>query len=121
MRNPEWIVIALLALILAAFVALEIDKATADHVPVGSGVVVKKEHVGATSRTGVGIASNGRSSGPVVVVSSTPEKWVLLIRHGNEVFSVEVTSGSWGAIEEGAKVEVLEIRGMLGTWGKTIR
>jgi hypothetical protein len=121
MTKVEWLVIAAIVLILAALIVPAIDRATAEHVSVGSGVVVKKVYTGATHSMGVGFASNGRSSGPVVVSSSTPEEWVVVVRHGSETFSAKVDANTWGEVEDGAEVEVLEIRGTIGTWGKTIK
>jgi len=121
MAKVEWLVIAAIVLILAAVIVTAIDRATAENVSVGSGVVVKKVYTGSTHNTGVGFASNGKSSGPVVVSSSTPEEWVVIVRHGSDTFSAKVDADTWGAVEDGAQVEVIEIRGAIGTWGKTIK
>jgi hypothetical protein len=121
MSKELWLIIAAIALLLSPLIAMDIDRATADIAPVGSGVVLEKVYSGASSSTGVGFAPNGNGVGPVVVRNYIPEEWVVIVRHGASTFSVKVDSSDWGDIEEGLDVEVLEVRGTIWNWGKVIK
>ena len=120
MTIVEWSIAATMVLTLAILIVWDIDGITSKHVAIGSVLVIKKVYTTATHSTGIGFASNGKTSGPMVTSSFSPEKWTVIIKHKNETFSANIDSNTWAEIEDGDKVEVLEIRGKIFTWGKTI-
>lgn len=119
MSKIEWLVVVAIVLILAMLIAPAIDRVAGDRVSVGGGVVLGKSYVPATHSTGVGYAY-GRGGGPVVVSNSSREKWVVIVRHEGETFSLDVDADTWASVQEGSEVEVFEIRGAISNWGKTI-
>ena len=121
MSKIEWLVIVAIVLILAALIFPAIDRARADRVPVGTGVVQKKIYSAETHSTGIGFTSSRNGTSPVLVNSSTPEEYVVIIKHEGETFSAKVDANTWGSVDDGTKVEVVEIRGKFWTFGKTIK
>ena len=120
MTKSEWVFGFIVVLIIGVFVVAVFDVLTALRVPAGKGVVVDKAYSAATHGTGVGVGSSGRSSGPVVVNTWTPEEWVVIVRHNGQIFSVETTADIWASVDKGSEVEVIEIRGNFGVVGKRI-
>ena len=114
MTKFEWAIGFIVVLIIGVFVVAVFDILTASRAPAGRGVVVDKAYNAATRGTGVGVSSSGRSSGPVVVNTWTPEKWVVIIRHNDKTIPVETTAEVWSSVDKGSEVEVIEIRGNFG-------
>lgn len=121
MTTIEWLIAATVVMPLAVLIVWAIDGITARHVSIGSGVVIEKIYTAATHSTGVGFASNVKTSGPMVTSSFSPEKWTVIVKHRNETFSADVDANTWAAIEDGDEVELLEIRGRIWTWGRIIK
>ena len=121
MRMYERFVISFTVLILVSLSVLLLARAAAEEAPVGSGVVIQKAYTGPAYNTEVSFVSNGRGNLPILINSSEGEKWVLVVSHGGETFSADVDANTWEQLEAGDQVEVLEIRGLFGIWGKTIR
>ena len=121
MTTIEWLIAATVVMPLAVLIVWVTDGVTAKHVSIGNGVVLEKIYTAATHSTGVGFASNDKTSGPMLTSSFSPEKWTFIIKHRNEIFSAEVDANTWAAIENGDEVELLEIRGKIWTWGRTVK
>lgn len=121
MTRVEWLVVFCIVVIIAALVVPLVDYALSEKVHIGSGTVLQKSHIDSLSSTGVGIVSGGKSgASPVVVVSSTPEKWQAIVKCGGETFSVDIDANLWGDIEAGSSVNVFEYQGRLMTHSRVI-
>ena len=122
MTKGDWLVLFFIAAVLVALFVPLLDYAVSEKVYIGTGTVLQKSHVNRSSSTGVGMVHGGRSgASPVVVVSSTPEKWQAIIKLDRETFSVDIDSDVWGNIEAGSSVDVFEYRGKLMTHNRVIR
>jgi len=121
MTKVEWLVVFCIVAIVAALVVPLIDYAASEKVRIGSGTILQKSHVDSSSSTGVGMVSGGKSgASPVVVVSSTPEKWQAIVKCEGETFSVDIDANLWGNIEAGSSVDVFEYQGRLMTHRRVI-
>lgn len=95
------IVIAVAVVALGYFVG---DHFTATG-KIRSGAVLERAFKPSETHVGGGIGSNGEY---VTTVSSSSEKWVVLIDLDGEPTAIEATAQQWMRTEEGREVEVIE-------------
>lgn len=120
MTRVEWLIMFCIVAILAALVVPFVDYAASKKVHIGSGSVLQKSHVDSSSSTGVGMVLGGKSARPVVVFSSTPEKWQVIVKFEGETFSVDIDANLWGNLEPGSSVDVFEYQGRSMTHKRVI-
>lgn len=122
MTKEEVGILLCIFLFVGVLVGTMIDRATADPVAVGSGVVIDKIYTPATHSTGTGMVFGGKSGArPVMTSTSTSEKWILLVQFDGTTFSDDCSPGIWGKYNKGDACEVVELNGSMFNYGRSVR
>ena len=105
---------ALATMLIVAVVVVLGDLVCSGHVDVGTGFVVSKSYSPSSVDTGVVVGGKG---GFRPVVTGHSEKYVLIVRYGDSVLSVETSAGTWADASEGSTVSVTRRQGWLFSYG----
>lgn len=120
MTKFECLIFVAIAGIGVAIALPAVDQAGCVKSLAGKGIVVEKTYSPGGRSTGVGVSSHGKGSGPVIVSTYSPEKYVVIVSFEGETFSEEVDSNSWGAIKVQSQVDVFKKQGRFFNWGNSI-
>lgn len=113
-----WAQIGLIMLVLGLFALGCYDKATATKTSAGTGMVISREYVPCSTQFGTGIDPN--TGNVISTQSSSPERWLVMVRIADQIEVIDIKPDLWAAIEPDHEVDVFEWRGMFGTWSKSI-
>jgi hypothetical protein len=114
MEWPEKIVFGLFGLLAFSLVALAVDYVGGETVWYEVEVV---DRVYRPSSTGVGVGtgtSSSGGSGSVVVVTSEPERWSLVVSRGDKVEARRVSPREWANASQGQRIRLPYRRGLTG-------
>lgn len=121
-RKLQTLTIAAGVLLIAFIVAVIVDGIYAEHVPVGSAVVVDKVYSPAIDSHGTGVAYSSRDGvTPVNVHTHSQEAWIVIVRINGDAVAIDCPAGVWGQLEKGHSCVVLQKRGVLFNHGMTIQ
>jgi len=125
-RPPEgwWTLETILGIVVALIVIGTVFMATdcfgGNWGPPVAATVIQRVYQPSHSSTGVGTAvgSNGQV-GTVVVSSSEPEEWKLIVSSEGQTFSVSCDGNQWGRSPEGESIQIQQKLGLItgGGWG----
>ncbi|MFA5344740.1 MAG: hypothetical protein WC315_00465 [Candidatus Omnitrophota bacterium] len=103
--------IVLILIFIVSLVGFMITDAAFSTSETTQGVVLEKVYSPATTGTGVGVAAGGKTITPVVVVTSSAEDFVVLVKCPYGTFSSHTTAGIYGSVDKGVIVTLIVNRG----------
>lgn len=83
------------------------------EISVGTATVIEKAYEPSRSSTGTGLVSTGKTVIPVTTTHHSSEKYVLIVRLGNDVFSAMTDAKTWAQASKGDSVQISETRGRI--------
>ena len=121
MSSQEKVMITVFIGVVIGIAVPLVDRVFAEARPLGQGSVIQKQYVAANRSSGITYRASGQDESPMYVDRSSPEQWIVLVKQGGEVFSVNVPPAVWESLEAGSPVEVNESVGRIFSYGKTLR
>jgi hypothetical protein len=99
------VTIVAMFLVVACLPFYGIDAALSHEVGMGTAVVVTRSYTPSQLATGM--------AGGKVAVTSTSEKWMVIVKRGDAVAPVRTTPAKWATLEPGQSVELVQNHGVI--------
>jgi TRAP-type C4-dicarboxylate transport system permease small subunit len=117
METTMKVIMGLLVAMMVGIFFILVDMIAGSQSPPTTATVIERIYTPSSTSTGVGtgVTSSGKV-GTVVMTSSEPEKWTVIVNVGGNVVAAKANATAWSAAMAGRKASVAYWRGWITRW-----